>query len=267
MEDAPPVLGERAEPDIRVGLAVPLVGATAPASLGGSDADPAGSPVDAAGEGGTSTKVSTRTGVRATVATACSRAMWTWWGGDSTPVGGTDGVRPGGRGDRRRSGGDADQAARRSPRGPSRSRRPRPAVIGGRGRTSACAAAWGTRTLRKRVESQPRALPERGVSGGSKGGGALPLASPPRSTWRGLAYNPKSVSQPLGGAAEHASPGIARNSLDRAVARQLLGLPVAGLKDGKGDRPGSRLSRDCATLCRAPGFRPTRTPPRPEIVR
>jgi len=42
------------------------------------------------------------------------------WGGDSTPAGGTDGVRAGGRGDRRRSGGNAELAARRSLRGPSR---------------------------------------------------------------------------------------------------------------------------------------------------
>ena len=143
--------------------------------------------LDAAGEGGTSTKVSTRTGVRATVATACSRAMWTWWGGDSTPVGGTDGVRPGGRGDRRRSGGNADQAARRSPRGPSRSRRPRPAVIGGRGRTSACAAAWGTRgpcgsgwnLNRERCRSG-------GFPGGQRGAERSPL--PVRHVQRGVGW-------------------------------------------------------------------------------
>jgi len=40
--------------------------------------------------------------------------------GDSTPAGGTDGVRAGGRGDRRRSGGNADHAARRSLRELSR---------------------------------------------------------------------------------------------------------------------------------------------------
>jgi len=49
----------------------------------------------------------------------------------------------------------------------------------------------------------------------------------------------KAVSQPLGGAAKHASPGIVRNSLDQAAAGKLLGLPVASLKDGEGDRPGS----------------------------
>ena len=112
VEDAPPVLGERAEPDIRVGLAVPLVGATAPASLGGSDADPAGSPVDAAGEGGTSTKVSTRTGVRATVATACSRAMWTCGGEGTRPrrEGRTEFVPEAG-GTGAEAGSNADQAA------------------------------------------------------------------------------------------------------------------------------------------------------------
>ncbi|MDE0074295.1 MAG: hypothetical protein OXR82_05465 [Gammaproteobacteria bacterium] len=47
------------------------------------------------------------------------------------------------------------------------------------------------------------------------------------------------MSQPLGGAAEHASPGTARNSLDQAVAGKLLSLVVASLKDGEGDRPGS----------------------------
>ena len=49
----------------------------------------------------------------------------------------------------------------------------------------------------------------------------------------------KAVSQPLGGAAKRASPGIVRNSLDQAVACKLLGLLVVSLKDGKGDRPGS----------------------------
>ena len=56
------------------------------------------------------------------------RAVWTGfvpspfrpgWGGDLTPAGGTDGVRAGGRGDRRRSGGNADQVARRSLRADS----------------------------------------------------------------------------------------------------------------------------------------------------
>ena len=187
------------------------------------------------------------------------------------------GLDPGGRDGRsssRRPGGPAPKRWQRRPGRPpvTTGTQPKPTASTGGDRwpwenIRVCGRLGDARTLRKRVEPQPRALPERGVSGGSKGGGALPLASPPRSTWRGLAYNPKSVSQPLGGAAEHASPGIARNSLDRAVARQLLGLPVASLKDGKGDRPGSRLSRDCATLCRAPGFRPTLTPPRPEIVR
>ena len=193
-------------------------------------ADAAGGPVEAAGEAGDLDDGLDEDGVRASRGVPGHRRdgvlvgeadVVGGWGGDSTPAGGTDGVRPGGRGDRRRSGGNTDQAARRSPRGLSRSRRPRPAVIGGRGRTSARAAAWGTRgpggsgwnLNRERCGSG-------GFSGGSKGGGALPLASPPRSTWRGLAYNPKSVSQPLGGAAEHASPGIARNSLDQAVAGQ-----------------------------------------------
>ena len=54
-------------------------------------------------------------------------------GGDSTPAGGTDGVRTGGRGDRRRSGGNGDHAARRSLRGLSREADGRrPAVIGRR---------------------------------------------------------------------------------------------------------------------------------------
>jgi len=44
------VLGERADPDILAGLAVVLGGVVAPASLGRSDADPAGGPVDAACE-------------------------------------------------------------------------------------------------------------------------------------------------------------------------------------------------------------------------
>ena len=94
----------------------------------------------------------------------------------STPAGGTGGVRPGGRGDRRRSDG-----ARRPRRPPvttqthPRDRRPRPAVIGGRRENIPRLAAWiggqakaGERPNRERCRS--------GVfPGGSKGGGA-PLA-------------------------------------------------------------------------------------------
>ncbi|MXY98994.1 MAG: hypothetical protein F4Z29_15005 [Gemmatimonadetes bacterium] len=69
------------------------------------------------------------------------------------------------------------------------------------------------------------------------------------------------------GTRENVPSGIARNPAHRAVADKLPGLVVARLKDGEGDRPGSSLPRDCATLWRAPGFRPTRTPRRPEIVR
>ena len=51
VEDALPVLGERAEPDILGGLAVLLGGVLAAASPGGADAgDPAGGPMDATGE-------------------------------------------------------------------------------------------------------------------------------------------------------------------------------------------------------------------------
>ena len=51
VEDALPVLGERAEPDILGGLAVLLGGVLAAASPGGADAgDPAGGPIDATGE-------------------------------------------------------------------------------------------------------------------------------------------------------------------------------------------------------------------------
>ncbi len=46
------MLGEGTEPDILGGLAVLLGGVVAPASLGGADANPAGGPVDAAGEAG-----------------------------------------------------------------------------------------------------------------------------------------------------------------------------------------------------------------------
>ena len=46
------MLGERAEPDILGGLAVLFGGVVAAASPCGSDADPAGGPVDAAGEAG-----------------------------------------------------------------------------------------------------------------------------------------------------------------------------------------------------------------------
>ena len=234
--------------------------------------EPAGGPVDAAVEAGTSTIGLDEDGSASAlwVAMASSWARRTWWTGG-------EGTRPRleGRTEFVPEAGGTGAEAVATPTRPPAGHHGDPAEADGLDRGDrwpwenirVCGRLGDARTLRKRVEPQPRALPERGVSGGSKGGGALPLASPPRSTWRGLAYNPKSVSQPLGGAAEHASPGIARNSLDRAVARQLPGLPVASLKDGKGDRPGSRFSRDCATLCRAPGFRPTLTPRRPEIVR
>ncbi|MDE2878448.1 hypothetical protein [Candidatus Palauibacter soopunensis] len=46
----------------------------------------------------------------------------------------------------------------------------------------------------------------------------------------------RNVGQPaLGGAARNASPGIARNSLDRAVSGKLPGLVVASLADGEDD--------------------------------
>ena len=159
------------------------------------------------------------------------------WGGDSTPAGGTDGVRPGGWGDRRRSGWQ-----RRPGRPPvATGTQPKPTASTGGDRwpwenVRACGRLGDARTLRKRVESQPRALAERRFSGGSKGGGALPLASPPRSTWRGLAYNPKSVSQPLGGAAEHASPGIAPEQ-PRPGRRGQAPRPPRRPPQGRGGRP------------------------------
>ena len=91
------------------------------------------------------------------------------WGGDLTPAGGTDGVRAGGRGDRRRSGGNADQVARRSLRGLSREADGhRPAVIGRR-----------RENIRRRADRGDLRTPTANAAGagfsrGSKGGGSTP---------------------------------------------------------------------------------------------
>ena len=68
-----------------------------------------------------------------------------------------------------------------------------------------------------------------------------------------------------GGRLRHASPGTARNSADRAVARKLLGLVIASLAGDEGDRLPSLLG-DGGTLRRAAAFRPTHTPRGPAIV-
>ena len=112
------------------------------------------------------------------------RAVWTGfvpspfrpgWGGDLTPAGGTDGVRARGRGDRRRSGGNADQVARRSLRGLSREADGhRPAVIGRR-----------RENIRRRADRGDLRTPTANAAGaglcrGSEG------ARPPASLRRGL---------------------------------------------------------------------------------
>ena len=63
--------------------------------------------------------------------------------------------------------------------------------------------------------------------------------------------NLKSVSQPLGGAAKHASPGIARNKLDRAVGGKLPGLPVGSLTGDESDRQPVMSLCDGLAPCRA----------------
>lgn len=75
--------------------------------------------------------------------------------------------------------------------------------------------------------------------GGRRGGQRHPSPAANVEHRVGWLTDQKAVSQPLGGAAKRASPGIVRNSLDQAVACKLLGLLVVSLKDGKGDRPGS----------------------------
>ena len=113
---------------------------------------------------------------------------------------------------------------------------------------------------------QPR--PPRGAGNrrGIEGGRQPP--SPARRVIRGvywldqLTVGQASAAEPV----ENALLATARNPAYRAVTDKLPGLVVGSLKDGEGDRPGSITPRDCATLWRAPGFRPTRTPRRPEIV-
>ncbi len=122
------------------------------------------------------------------------------------PGGGTGGVRPGGRGDRRRSGGNADHAARRSRRRLTRE----PTASMGGDRWSAGEDPEPERRQRsaKRMAGrtpQPRTLPERRFSWGDRRGAAAPLASP--RLYRGYA----------GSSALAASDEPVRRSLERSV--------------------------------------------------
>ncbi|MYC91246.1 MAG: hypothetical protein F4X15_07205 [Gemmatimonadetes bacterium] len=58
------------------------------------------------------------------------------------------------------------------------------------------------------------------------------------------------------GTRENVPPGIARNSLDRAVAGKLLGLLVASLMDGEGDGQPVVSLCDARARCRAARIRP-----------
>ena len=131
----------------------------------------------------------------------------TGWEGGSTPAGGTGGVRPGGRRDRRRSGGKANHAARRSRRGLSRETgRPRRTVAGWSagdiwrlppgGRSHAVEA--GELPNRERCRSG-------GFPGGSKGGGSTPRQSANVKHRVGWLTDLNSRKPALGGAAETAS--------------------------------------------------------------
>ena len=114
--------------------------------------------------------------------------------GGSAPAGGTGGVRPGGRGDRRRSGGNADHSARRSRRRAHlRNWRPRPAVIGGRRENNRQLAAW--RNVRPPWEWPNSPTANAAGARVFRGGGAPPR-QPRCSTSRRLLTDLKSGSQP-----------------------------------------------------------------------
>ena len=164
---------------------------------------------------------------------------WAWlgWEGGSTPAGGT-GVVPS-----RRPGGPAPQWWQRRPRRPPVTPQTHPrtdgldrrgAVVGGR-----TSGAWPPGTFRPGRwpggTPQPRTLPERRFTGGSKGGGSTPRQSANVLHRVGWLTDHNSRKPALGGAAETASQGIARNSTHRASAGKLLGLSVAKLKDGEDD--------------------------------
>ena len=122
--------------------------------------------------------MATPCGVRAAVETAWalarrtvrSSSRWVWssfraeWGGDSTPAGGTGGVLPGGRGDRRRSG--WQRRPRRSPVTPQTQPRSRASTGGDRlaeGEHPAIGPTGGT--LRPNRERR-RSGVYRGIEGG-----------------------------------------------------------------------------------------------------
>ena len=167
----------------------------------------------------------------------------------SDPGGGTDGVRPGGRGDRRRSGGNADHAARRSPRGTH----PKPTASTGGDRWSPGEHPEAGRPGDVRTRGSGRNTPTANAAGagfcrGFEGGRQPP--SPARRVIRRVSWLVHlSVAKPATrGTRENVPPGIARNSLDRAVAGKLPGLFAARLKHDEdvtpalpAERPGFAL--------------------------
>ena len=194
----------------------------------------------------------------------CS-SRWVWssfrpgLGRDSTPAGGTGGVRPGGRGDRRRNGGNADHAARRSRRGLSREiGRPRRTVAGGRRQASGGLAAWGdVRTCGSGRNLQPRTLPERSFSGGIEGGRSHPRQSVRVQHGVGWLTDLKSVSQP---SAEPPKPPPGSPPGTASAGPSPASSPAPWPPASK--RPSAVPRRSCRPV----GFRPTRTPRGPEIV-
>ena len=102
---------------------------------------------------------------------------------------------------------------------------------------------------------------------GSQGGGALPSPAATFQRCVGWLTDLKGVGQPRGTPAKNVPPGIARNKLDQAVAGRVSGLSVASLTGDEGDgQPVMSLGDGRAPPAARPGFRPTHTPRRPEIV-
>jgi len=110
---------------------------------------------------------------------------------------------------------------------------------------------------------------ERGFRG-IEGGRSTPRHSRSVQHCVGWLTDLKAVSQPRGDIRENVPPGIGRNSLDRnsldrAVAANLVGLLAARPANGE-ERPAPHHASVKAALSAAARVPPTRTPREPEFV-
>ena len=106
---------------------------------------------------------------------------------------------------------------------------------------------------------------QRGLFGGSKGGGSQPLASPGVLHRVGWLERLTVLQASPAAAPQETLPRTAREGGGRVVAGKLLGLSVVGRTDGGGQRA-TRHFLATAALPATHRFRSTPTPRRPEIV-